>query len=119
MLFFACYLIINLLIDVNLTMSVNYLNEIISIFLHRGVNELSDKDLSTAIEAKGKVCSTEEINRIVKSFGSSLFQLQCNKEGIFLVRIEPKVSTFSYFSYELSCILDQYMSRFFRWQMFF
>ena len=85
-------------------MSVNYLNEIISIFLQRGVNELSDKDLSTAIEAKGKVCSTEEIHRVVQIIGSSLFQLQCNKEGIFLVRIELKVSSFGYFCCELSCI---------------
>jgi hypothetical protein len=100
-------------------MSVNYLNEIISIFLHRDVNELCDNELSTTIGAKGKDCSAEEIHYVVKSCGSSLFQLQCNKEGIFLVRIAPKVSSFSYFSYELSCILDQYMSRFFRWQMFF
>src|SRR5689334_22870560 len=69
-------------------MSVNSLNEIISIFLHRNVNELSDNDLSTAI---GNKCTVEDIHQVVQSFGSSLFQLQCNKKGIYLVRIEPKV----------------------------
>jgi len=93
-------------------MSINYLNEIISIFLQRDVNELSDKDLSTAIVAKGNICSSEEIRHVVQSFGSSLFQLRCNREGIFLVRIEPKVSSFSDFCCYLTCILDQYMSRF-------
>jgi hypothetical protein len=78
-------------------MSVDYLNEIISIFLERDVNELSDNELSTAIEAKGKDCSAEEIHFAVKSYGSSLFQLQCNKERIFLVRIAPKVSSLTYF----------------------
>jgi len=78
-------------------MSVNYLNEIISIFLDRNVNELSDNELSVAIEAKGKDCPADNIHCVVKSCGSSLFQLRCNKEGIFLVRIEPKVSSLTYF----------------------
>ncbi len=88
------------------------LNEIISIFLQRNVNELNDDDLNMALEDKGKLCSAKELRRIVQSFGSSLFQLRCNKEGIFLVRIEPKVSLFRYSCFNLSYILDQYMSRF-------
>jgi hypothetical protein len=90
--FVAFYLIITFLLDVILSMTVNYLNEIISIFLQREVIELTDNDLSTTIKTRDKVCSAEEIHRVVHSFGSSLFQLRCNKEGIFLVQIEPKVS---------------------------
>jgi hypothetical protein len=117
--FVAFYLIIIFLIDVTLSMAVNYLNEIISIFLQRNVNELTDNDLSTTITTTDKVCSAEEIHRVVHSFGSSLFQLRCNKEGIFLVRIEPKVSFIEPFLCDLSCILDQYMSRISWWQMCF
>jgi len=98
-------------VDVSLRMSVNYLNEIISIFLRRGVNEISEKDLSTSIETTGKVCSIEQIHRALQSNGLSLFQLQCNREGIFLVHIEPKVSLFYYLNRDLFDILDQYMSR--------
>ncbi len=92
-------------------MSVNYLNEIISVFLKQRVNELSEKDLSTAIETVGKVCSIEQIHHVVQSNGSSLFQIRCNKDGIFLVYVEPKVMLFCYCCCDLSCILDQYMWR--------
>ncbi len=104
-------------LDVSLKMSVNYLNEIISIFLQRGINEISEKDLSTTIETTGKVCSIEQIHRALQSNGSSLFQRQCNREGIFLVHIEPKVSLFYYFNRDLYGILDQYMSRISQWQL--
>ncbi|CAF3890016.1 unnamed protein product [Rotaria sp. Silwood2] len=73
-------------------MAVNYLNEIISIFLQRNVNELSDNDLSTAIRAQGKTCSTEEIRRVVHSLSSSMFHLYHNHENIFLVRIELRIN---------------------------
>jgi hypothetical protein len=97
---------------------MNYLNEIISVFLDQNVNQLSDNDLSTAIEAKGKIFSAEEIRRVVQSSGLSVFQLQCNREGIFFVRIEPKVSLFYYLNRDLFDILDQYMSRISRWQLY-
>jgi hypothetical protein len=93
------------------------MNEIISVFLDQNVNQLSDNNLSIAIEAKGKICSTEEIRRVVQSSGWSLFQLRFNKEGIYLVHIEPKVNLLYYFNHDQDCILDQYMSRLSRWQM--
>ncbi|CAF1000281.1 unnamed protein product [Rotaria sordida] len=72
-------------------MAINYLNEIISIFLQRNVNELSDNDLCTIIKNNGKTCSIEDVRHVVQSLGSSLFQLQYNHENIFLVRIEPTI----------------------------
>ena len=92
-------------------MPVNYLNEIISIFLQRGVNEISEKDLSATIEETNKLCSIEQIHRSLESNGLSLFEIQCSKEGMLIVHIEPKVMPFFYFSYDLSYILDQYMSK--------
>jgi hypothetical protein len=74
-------------------MSEDYCNEIISVFLQRNVNELSDDDLRTAIQTKDRSCSTEQIRRIVQTY-SSLFQLQYNKEDTFLVRIECTVNLF-------------------------
>ncbi len=92
-------------------MSVNYLNEIILIFLQRGVNEISEKDLCESVEKTGKLCSIEQIHRSVESNGLSLFEIRCNKEGMLIVHIEPKVMPFFYFSSDLTCILDQYMSK--------
>ena len=75
-------------------MAVNYLNEIISIFLQRDVNELSDNDLSNILKTKDENCSAEEIHRIVQSLGSSLFQLQHKKENGYSVLVKTKVSSF-------------------------
>ncbi len=78
-------------------MTVNHLNEIISIFIQRNVCELSDHDLSTAFETNGEACSDEDIRRIVQSFGASLFKLRLNKDGTYFIKIEPTVSSFIYF----------------------
>ena len=99
-------------------MPVNYLNDIILIFLHHNTHELSDGQLSTDLKAEGRVCSTEDIQRTIQSIGAPLFQFRLNKRGRLLIHIEPKVSSFNHFDYILSCILDEYMSRFSYRQMF-
>ena len=75
-------------------MSKSNLQDIISAFLQRNVNELIDQDLIATIARTGKNCSTEDIHRTVRSNGSSLFQLRCEKDGRFFVRIAPQVNGF-------------------------
>lgn len=99
-------------------MAVNYLNEIISIFLHRNVDELGDEILSTTIERKGHLCPVQNIRQVVQSSGSSLFQLWCNKDGKTFVRLQPKVRSLSHLCCELFRILDKNMSRFSSRSMF-
>ena len=91
-------------------MSVNHVNEIISVFLQRNVNEISDKDLCAAIDKPNGRCSIEQIHRSVETNGSSLFAIRCNTEGTPIVHLEPKVMPLFYFSCcDLMYILDQYM----------
>lgn len=56
-------------------MSTNYLNELIQIFLDYNVNQLRIDEIE---------CSQD----IIRSLGSSLFQIDANQEYIYL---EPKV----------------------------
>ncbi|CAF2687797.1 unnamed protein product [Rotaria sp. Silwood2] len=72
-------------------MTVNYLNEIISIFLQRNIKEIGDNELSIAMRNDGKPCSIEEIRRIIQSFGSSLFRCRYSQEDVLLVQIEPLI----------------------------
>jgi hypothetical protein len=78
-------------------MSVDHLNEIISIFIQQNTYELSDSDLSNACRHSGRPCSTEEIRQVVQSLGSSLFQFRLNNDGVFVFRVEPTVRSFNLF----------------------
>lgn len=68
------------------------LQDVVSAFLRRNVNELIDEDLIATITRAGRSCSIEDIHRVVRSDGSALFQLRCEKDGRYFVRIEPKVN---------------------------
>ena len=73
------------------------LNEIISVFLQRHVNELTLTDVTNALEANGKSLSIAEIRHVVCSFGLSLFQIRGNRDDIICIRVDPTVSSFHHF----------------------
>jgi hypothetical protein len=79
------------------------LNEIISVFLQRHINELTLSDVNNALEVNGKSLSVAEIRHVVCSLGSSLFQIRANSDGIICIRVDPTVSSFHHFC--LSVIL--------------
>ncbi|CAF1007839.1 unnamed protein product [Adineta ricciae] len=71
-------------------MAINYLNEIISVFLDRNVAHLRGNELSNAIKVKDNTCSPEKICRITNA-SPSLFQLKYHQNGTFLVYVAPTV----------------------------
>ncbi|UJR08142.1 hypothetical protein I4U23_012418 [Adineta vaga] len=71
-------------------MAINYLNEIISIFFDRNVNQLNDDDLSDTIKVKDNTCSRDQICRILQE-SPSLFQLQYARNGRVRVSVEPTI----------------------------
>ena len=81
-------------LEVVVTMAMNYLNEIVSVFLDRNVAYLRDNELSNAIKVKDNTCSPEEICRITNAL-PSLFQLRYYQNGTFLVYVAPTVNFFN------------------------
>ncbi|CAF0989356.1 unnamed protein product [Adineta ricciae] len=71
-------------------MAVNYLNEIISVFLDRNVACLRDNELSNVIKVKDNTCSPEKICHITNA-SPSLFQLKHYQNGTFLIYVAPTV----------------------------
>lgn len=68
---------------------------ILSVFLNRNKQEMTDTELNDALAKDGMNCNLDAVRRHVQSLSPAIFHLIKDYDESLIIRVEPKVTTSS------------------------